>query len=89
MSKDGKVRSGDKADLLDSVCDRCNTQDTKPIVDGIVAEGPVLVNMYRPSGHRTFKEYFEERLEPFLLEKLPNVNRLDVVWNIYLEISLK
>ena len=71
------------------MCDRCNTQDTKPIVDGTVAEGPVLVNMYRSSGHRTFKESFEERLEPFLLEKLPNVNRLNVVWNIYFENSLK
>ena len=89
LSKDGKVRSGDKADLLDSLYDRCNTQDTKPTVDGIVVEGPVLVNMCRPTGQRSFKEYFEERLEPFLQEKLVRVNRLDVVWNICLENSLK
>ena len=45
LSKDGKVRSGDKADLLNSLYDGCNTQDTKPTVGGIVVEGPVLVLM--------------------------------------------
>ena len=32
LSKDGKVRSGGKADLLDSLCERCNTQNTKVTV---------------------------------------------------------
>ena len=45
--------------------------------------------MYGHTEQRTFKEYFEERLEPFLQEKLVHVNRLDVVWDIYLENSLK
>ena len=89
LSKDGKVWSGDKVDLLDSLYNRCNTQDAKPTVDGIVVEGPVLVTMYGPAGQRTFKEYFEERLEPFLHEKLVHVNRLDVVWDIYLVNNLK
>ena len=61
LSKDGKDQSGDKADLLDSLYEGCNTQDTKPTVDGIVVEGSVLVNMYWPTGQRTFMEYFEER----------------------------
>ena len=56
---------------------------------GIVVEGPVLVNMYRPTGQRTFKEYFEERLEPFLQEKLVHVYRFNVVWDIYLANRLK
>ena len=49
LSKDGKVWSGNEADLLNSLYDRCNTQDTKPTVDGIVVGGPVVVNMYRPA----------------------------------------
>ena len=56
LSKDGKVWSGDKADLFDSLYDRCNTQGTKPIVDGIAVWDPVLVNMYGSAGQRTFKE---------------------------------
>ena len=39
FSKDGKARSVAEADLLDSRYDECNTQDTKPTVDGIVVEG--------------------------------------------------
>ena len=89
LGKDGKVLSEDKADLLDSLYNRCNTQDTKPTVDGIVVQFPVPVNMYRPAGQRTFKGYFEERLKPFLHEKLVHVNRLDEVWDIYLVSSLK
>ena len=45
--------------------------------------------MYGHTEQRKFKEYFEERLQPFLQEKLVCVNRLDVVWDIYLENSLK
>ena len=63
--------------------------DVIPTVDGIVIGSPVPVNMYRPAGQRTIKEYFEERLEPFLQEKLFHVNLLDVIWHIYLESSLK
>ena len=50
LSKDGKVLSGDKTDLLNSLYDRCNTQDIKPTVDGIVVEGPVLTNLYHLQG---------------------------------------
>ena len=89
LSKDGNVLSGDKTDLLDSLYDRCNTQDIKPTVDGIVVEGPVLANLYQPAGQRTFKEYFEERLEPFLHERLVHVNRLNRVWDICIENRLK
>ena len=89
LSKDGKVRCGNKADLLNSLYDGCNTQDTKSTIDGIVVEGTVLVYKYRSTGQRTFKEYSEERLETFLQEKLIHVNRVDVVWNAYLENSLK
>ena len=63
-----------------------NTQETKPTVDGIVVEFLVLVNMYQPTGQRSFKEYFEERLEPFLEEKLVHVNRLGV-WTFTLRIA--
>ena len=69
--------------------DRCNTQNTEPTVDGILVEGPVLVNICQPAGQRTFKEYFEERLEPFLQEKLVHVYRFNVVWDIYLANRLK
>ena len=53
----------------------------------IAVEGPVLVNMYRPTGQRTFKKYFEERLEPFLQEKLVHVYRFNVVWTFTLRIA--
>ena len=74
LSKDGKNRSRDKADLLDSLYYGCNIQDKKPTIDGTVVDNPVLVNMYQPTGQKTFKEYFEERLGPFLQEK--RLNRL-------------
>ena len=38
LSKDGKVRSGDKADLVYSQKDGCNTHDAKPTGDSIVGE---------------------------------------------------
>ena len=88
LSKDGKLLSGDKTDLLDSLYDGCNTQDSKPIVDGIAVEGPVLINMYQPTGQRK-EEYFKEKLEPFLQNKLVHMDCLDVVWEIYFENSLK
>ena len=74
LSKDGKVQSGDEADSLNSLYDGWNTQDTKSTTDGIVVECTVLVYKYRPTGQRTFKKYFEERLETLLQEKLVHMN---------------
>ena len=89
LSKDVKARSRDKADLVDSLYDVCNTLDKQPTVDDIVVEDLALINMYQPTGQRTFKEQFEEKMKPFLQEKVTHANLLDVVWNIYLENSLK
>ena len=52
LSKDVKARPRDKADLVDSLYDVCNTLDKQPTVDDIVVEDLALINMYQPTGGR-------------------------------------
>ena len=61
-----------------------------PTVDGVVADGSMLINSAKPSKKdQTFVEY---GLQVFLtkISKLStNAQRIDIVWDIYLEESLK
>ena len=59
-----------------------------PNVDMKVVNGPAFVNMNPPKSSRTFGDYYEE-----LKQKVSNitydVQRLDLVFDIYLRNSLK
>ena len=89
LSKEGQIRSGKKADLLDCLEHSCDVISIKPAIQGIVIEGAVLVNIIRPNGQRSFSEYFKQRLLPYLSNLLQSVQRLDVVWDVYQTNSLK
>ena len=89
LSKDGELRSGKKSDLIDCLVESVTISNVRPLVEGSVIEGAVLVNQIRPTGQKYFSEYFRNRLLPHLQNELKDVTRLDVVWDIYISDSLK
>ena len=83
LSKDGRLRSGDKSDLLDClVDDKMNsiTENAKPDTDGLIIEGAVLVNIVRPNGQHCFKDYIGQRIMPVIEKSLISKERVDIVW---------
>ena len=92
LSKDGKLRPGDKSDLLDCLINdgmNCLTEKAAGDIDALIIEGAVLVNIVRPNGQRSFKEYVEQRILPVLEKALSSKKRVDIVWDIYKQSSLK
>ena len=60
-----------------------------PPVDALILDGAVIVQMLVPKQVNTFGEYFENIFKPYILKQLQTVVRLDVIWDVYRQDSLK
>ena len=47
------------------------------------------MNIVRPNGQRFFKDYVEELIIPYVENSLKSAERVDIVWDIYKQGSLK
>eukprot|EP00794_Sanderia_malayensis_P001481 gene1481-1638_t len=88
LSKMGQLRGGSKADLVGCLTGSLETED-HPVVDAAILDGAVIVQMLQPKTVTTFEEYFDLIFAPYILRQLQYVKRLDIVWDIYKEDSLK
>ena len=79
-----------KPDLI-SRFESCNTasQHYMPEVDAKIIDGPVVVNMLPSKACATFSDYAAAILMCYPLRLLQPSKRLDVVWDHYIEVSLK
>ena len=88
LSDQGQLRGGQKADLL-----KCLPQATSPVltppVDAVILDGAVIVQILEPKTSRTFDEYFSIVFAPCVLKQLENAKHVDLVWDVYLDDSLK
>lgn len=93
MSKFGNLRTGNKSDLLGCLEKLNNDTNTaepvNPHTDVLLLDGAAIVHMLEPGTAKTFKDYCQDVFIPYLLNKLQNVKRLDIVWDIYKADSLK
>ena len=87
LSELGQLRGGQKADLLK--CLSSTTVDTQPAVDAVILDGAVVVQMLQPRTAHTFDDYFNTVFAPYILKHLEKANRVDLVWDVYQEDSLK
>ena len=55
----------------------------------VIIDGAAVVNMVKPGTERTFFEYAAGSFIPYIRAQLSHVTRLDIVWDDYLENSLK
>ena len=55
LSKEGEIRSGNKADLLPCLKNDREFPTTEPISQSAVLEGSVLVNMLKLNNSKTFR----------------------------------
>ena len=64
-------------------------QAQRPSVEALLLDGAAIVNMLKPGASKTFQEYSETVFLPYVANQLRNVERVDVVWDRYLQGSLK
>lgn len=86
----GELRKGQKADLVKCLEGYVNTlQAQSPEVEVLVIDGAVVVQMLSPGTARTFQEYSDSVFKPFILKRLQDVKRIDIIWDVYRDDSIK
>ena len=89
LSQMGQLRGGTKADLVKCLSNASSQTVEQPSVDAIILDGAVVVQMLQPTAVSTFEEYFDSVVAPYILRQIEDVKRLDIVWDVYKDDSLK
>lgn len=90
LSEIGQLRKGNKSDLVKCLVDLISsTNSCNPKAQVIILDGAALVNMLRPGQAKTFSDYAEQVFIPYILSQLEPVSRVDVIWDEYIQDSLK
>ena len=59
------------------------------VVEGELLDGPAIANALAPTNRDTFDSYACDEFTRFLSHRLADVKKIDVLWDRYLEESLK
>ena len=95
ISDNGKLKTGNKADLLGLLEALVSSHDTgsSPTVDAITLEGAAFVNMLSTGMQKQFLTMLiptpEKKFGPYVMNQMKYAKRVDVVWDTYLSDSLK
>ena len=89
LSETGQLRGGQKADLIKCLPNSSNQCTIQPTIDAAILDGAVIVQMLKPGTAQTFEDYFNYVFAPYITRQLETVQRVDVVWDVYHEDSLK
>lgn len=89
LSQMEQLQGGTKADLVKCLSDASSQTVEQPSVDAIILDGAVVVQMLQSTAVRTFEEYVDSVVAPYILRQLEEVKRLDIVWDVYKDDSLK
>ena len=91
LSHQGSLRLGTKSDLIACLCKTVDTQigAETPNIDALIVDGAVIVQMLQPGCSRTFNEYFDMIFVPYIKNLFKKIHRIDVVFDVYLQNSLK
>ena len=89
LSEGSALRGGCKSDLVGCLEPLVTKGESAPSVTCIVLDGAVIVQMLRPKECSTFEEYSEKMFLPYIVLQLRKVKRLDLVWDEYIDESLK
>ena len=89
LSQIGNLREGQKADLVKCLKTIVNPEADQPTPDAIILDGAVIVQMLPPGTVRTFEEYCQTVFGPYIARQLQFAKRVDLVWDMYRESSLK
>ena len=89
--KFGELHFGVKSDLLKCLEKLYISPATNPVVDATLIDGAALVNLQKPTAAcKTFSDYHANIIYlPYIKKQLRSAQRVDVIWDRYIEQSLK
>ena len=89
LSQGCKIRLGTKADLLRSLPIEENQTANAPVVQGKFLDGAAVVQMLNTGAASTFQQYFDTVFSSCITTQLQTAQRVDVVFDTYIQNSLK
>lgn len=89
LSDGGNLHLGNKSDLLICLKDFSDNHSETPTVSSVSVDGAAIVQMLKPAAVKNFAEYASDIFIPYIASQLCNATRLDLVWDRYIEDSLK
>ena len=93
LASNGIMHQTSKSDLMDSLESLAPKPESIPDVDVKIVDGAALVHMLDPKKSqqpiKTFEDYSALIFLPYIGRLLQNVVRVDVVWDVYRDDSLK
>ena len=90
LAKEGHLREGTKSDLLECLQRLCDISGgAAPNVEAKVLDGSVTVKLLCPKGCKTFSDYASTVFLPYINDQKQDCKQLDIVFDVYLENSLK
>ena len=83
------MRAGYNYDLLSSLDDISTsaTSNEAQSIEAVLLGGEAIVNMLKPGIAKTFLQY--STMVPYVMGHLQKAQRVDIVWDVYLQDSLK
>ena len=79
-----------KSELVECLQADANLQSSMPTgINTIIIDTVAIVNMMKPEVEKTFAGYAEKSFLPFFEAQLRHTHRVDIVWDEYIENSLK
>ena len=89
ISQLGKLRMGTKSDLMKCLEKCVEPTNDVPHTDVVILDGAVIVNFLKPLAAKTFDDYALKDFLPYITNHLQNAARVDIVWDNYIQNSLK
>lgn len=83
LSQAGKLRSGNKADLLECLELHEKQSINAPVVDAKFLDGAAVVQMLNTGMAKTFQDYADMVFLPYVSNQLATTNRVNIVWDTY------
>ena len=89
LSDGSKLHLDTKSDLLACLIDHSECQSDAPVISSIIIDGAVITQMLKPVAVKNFGEYAFQIFIPYILLQFQNASRVDLVWDRYIDNTLK
>lgn len=89
LSNNGVLRKSNKSDLIECLLKDAEIEEQVQKPDAKIFDGAAMVQMLLPKGCSTFNEYAENIFLPYLRQQSVNCQRVDVVFDVYKQDTLK
>ena len=89
LSQDGNLYTGVKSQLMDVFEANIDTPVRDPDSDALIIDGAAMVNSKPPRESKTFDDYAQDIILPYIDSCLSKYHRVDIVFDVYIQDSLK